>query len=145
MNVLIVFWISVLAVQSSPQELFARLSTLDGELFDAYNKCELDKFEKFFSESVEFFHDKGGVTNSSKSVAEAVRANVCGKVRRELIPGSMEVYPIPGYGAIQTGSHRFYNRQSGVEETGPPAKFLHIWQNTDGVWKLTRVVSYAHP
>jgi hypothetical protein len=24
------------------------------------------------------------------------------------------------------------------------AKFMHIWQNNDGAWKVNRVISYAH-
>jgi hypothetical protein len=24
------------------------------------------------------------------------------------------------------------------------AKFIHVWQNKDGVWKITRVISYDH-
>lgn len=125
-------------------DLKTRLAALDKELFDAYNACDLKKFEALFdSTNIEFYHDKGGLMSSLPPILEATQKNVCGKVRRELV--SMDVYPVPGYGAIQTGLHKFHNRSSGKEETGPPAKFLHIWhEGKDGHWKLTRVVSYEH-
>ena len=128
----------------NPVDLKTRLAALDKELFDAYNSCDLTKFGALFdSTNIEFYHDKGGLMSSLPPIVEATRKNICGKVRRELV--SMEVYPVPGYGAIQTGLHKFYNRSSGKEETGPAAKFLHIWhEDNGGQWKLTRVVSYDH-
>ena len=126
-----------------PQDLEVTIKALDGGLFAAYNACDLAKFRSYFAATgVEFYHDKGGLMNSVDAIVEATQKNVCGKVRRELV--SIEVYPIPGFGAMETGLHKFYNRSSGKEETGPAAKFLHIWQQTGGEWKLTRVVSYAH-
>jgi hypothetical protein len=125
-------------------DLKTRLAALDKELFDSYNACDLKKFEALVDgTNIEFYHDNGGLMSSLAPILEATKKNVCGKVRRELV--SMEVYPVPGYGAIQAGLHKFYNRSSGEEETGPPAKFLHIWhEGKDGQWKLTRVVSYDH-
>ena len=59
---------------------------------------------------------------------------------RELLKGSIEVYPIPNYGAVQMGAHRFYNHQ---EKTGPSrfSKFVHLWHRENGMWKLARVIS----
>ena len=127
--------------QSPSNELFNQIAALDTALFEAYNKCDLEKQGSFLAEDVEFYHDKGGLLTSRRKVMEAIKANICGRVSRELVAGTMQVYPIPGYGAIETGTHRFHNRQEGT--TGE-SKFLHIWQNKDGQWKLTRVVSYAH-
>lgn len=61
---------------------------------------------------------------------------------RELVPGSLEVNPLPGFGAIEIGTHRFLHpREPG--NVGQ-ARFLHIWQNRNGAWKLSRVISYDH-
>ena len=141
---------SALATRSlSPsQELFNKIASLDSALFasvmGAYDECDLEKFASFFSEDIEFYHDKGGLTYSRKALVDSVKS-VCGRQRRELVPGTLEVYPVPGYGAIEVGAHRFYHRQ-GTEEVGGTvtAKFLHVWQNKDGEWKITRVISYAH-
>jgi hypothetical protein len=48
-----------------------------------------------------------------------------------------------GYGAVEMGVHRFYQPKVGIEATGE-AKFIHLWQNKDGAWKITRVISYDH-
>lgn len=132
----------------SQKELFDKLAALDHSLFastmGAYGQCDLDKVASFFSEDVEFYHDQGGLTRTRAALLEQIK-NVCGKQRRELVAGSLEAYPIPGYGAIQTGAHRFYHPQGSGEVGGTViAKFLHVWQNQDGAWKITRVVSYAH-
>ena len=129
----------------APEDLSRTLAALDGALFDSFNRCDLEKFASFFAEDVEFYHDKGGLTLSSKSLVESVRNNICGKVRREVVAGSVEAHPIPGYGGVQIGAHRFYElgAKPGAGPVGE-AKFIHLWQHRDGAWKITRVISYAH-
>lgn len=121
--------------------LVRTISTLDGKLFDAYNRCDLKAFGDYFAPDVEFFHDKGGLMTSRDAVVDATRRNICHKVRRELV-GTLEVYPIKDYGAIETGTHRFC--AIGGSACQGEGKFLHIWRYHDGQWQLTRVVSYDH-
>jgi hypothetical protein len=129
----------------APEELARTIGSLDSALFEAFNTCDLEKFGSYFAEDAEFYHDKGGVTLSRKSVVESVKNNICGKVRRELVPGTTEVWPIPGYGAVQMGVHRFYELNYGKpNEPSGIARFMHIWQYKDGSWQITRVVSYDH-
>jgi ketosteroid isomerase-like protein len=125
-------------------ELFRTIASLDGAVFDAFNRCDLEKFGAFFTDDLEFYHDQGGLTRSRQSVVEQVKSNICGKVTRELVPGTLEVYPMKGYGAVEIGVHRFHH--PGRESTEPvgEAKFIHLWQNKDGAWKITRVISYDH-
>lgn len=125
-------------------ELLRTIASLDAEVFDAYNRCDLEKFGSFFTDDLEFYHDQGGLMRSRQSVVEAVKNNICGKVTRELVPGTLEVYPMKGYGAVEIGVHRFHH--PGRESTEPvgEAKFIHLWQNQDGAWKITRVISYDH-
>jgi Domain of unknown function (DUF4440) len=131
--------------EPAPEKLSGTLASLDAALFDTFNRCDLEKFATFFVDDVEFYHDKGGLTLSSKSLAESIKNNICGKVRREVVPDSLEVHPIPGYGAVQMGVHRFYELNKG-QGSGPVgvAKFIHLWQHKDGAWKITRVISYDH-
>ncbi|MGA7928507.1 MAG: hypothetical protein WCA20_21250 [Candidatus Sulfotelmatobacter sp.] len=56
----------------------------------------------------------------------AIKQNICGKVERTIVPGSMEVYPLKGYGAVEIGVHRFHH--PGEEGFGE-AKFVTVWQN----------------
>lgn len=115
------------------------ITELDSLLFKAYNSCDLEKYASFFSEEMEFYHDKAGLSTSKKDMVESVKNNVCDKVRRELLKGSIEVSPIPGYGAVELGSHRFHNLQE--KSTSGYSKFVVIWQQRDTEWKITRVIS----
>lgn len=128
----------------SDDELFKTIAALDSAVFDAVNRCDLEKVGTFFAEDLEFYHDLGGVTRTRQSLVESVKNNLCGKVRRELVAGSIEVYPMQGYGAVQMGVHRFYHPGRDDKETPGEAKFIHLWQNKDGVWRITRVISYDH-
>lgn len=133
------------AGEPSGEELARTLAAQDAALFDSFNRCDLEKFATFFVEDVEFYHDKGGVTLSRKDLVESVRNNICNKVRREVVAESLEAHPIHGFGAVQMGSHRFYEL-SAKPGSGPvgEAKFIHLWRYRDGAWKITRVISYDH-
>jgi hypothetical protein len=125
-------------------DLRATIAALDAAVFDAYNTCDLVKLGTFFAEDLEFYHDQGGLSRSRQSLVDAVKSNICGKVRRELVAGSLEVYPMHGFGAVEMGVHRFHHPgRDDVEPVGE-AKFIHLWQNKDGSWTITRVISYDH-
>ena len=123
------------------QPLHDTIARLDSLFFDAYNNCKVDVMASLFSDSIEFYHDRGGLATSKPGLMEALEKNICGKVKRELLPGSIEVYPIPGYGAVQMGAHRFFNNQEAAAGWSRFAKFVHTWQNKNGQWQLTRVIS----
>jgi len=125
-------------------ELFRTIASLDTAVFDAFNRCDLPTFGRFFIDDLEFYHDKDGLMRSRQSLLDAVKANICGKVRRELVPGTLEVHPMDGYGALEIGVHRFHH--PGRDDTEPvgEGKFIHLWQKTDAGWKITRVISYDH-
>ena len=129
---------------NSQAELDKALTTLDASLFDAYNKCDLDKFASFFVDDVEFYHDQGGVTLGKANLTESVKKNICGKVTRELVPGTLQVYYMKGYGAVEMGVHRFHHPGNEAKEGVGEGKFVHLWQYKDDAWKITRVISYDH-
>jgi hypothetical protein len=126
---------------SASEELFDIIVKNDSILFEAYNTCKLEVFEELLSADIEFYHDKGGLTTSKQQLIESLKNNICGKVQRELVKGSIEVYAIPGYGAVQMGKHRFHNVQDKPGTPSPAGKFVHIWQKQDERWKITRVIS----
>ncbi len=125
------------------EALFEEMSNLDKRMFDSYNACRLDEFAATFGEGVEFYHDQGGVTLGVKNLVDSVKTNICGKVRRELIQGSLQVYPMKGFGALLVGRHRFHPSAPGSEATGV-AQFIHLAQKTAAGWKVTRVYSFDH-
>jgi hypothetical protein len=130
--------------QTPPDELFRIVASLDGAVFDAFNRCDLEKFGTYFVDDLEFYHDQGGVTLGRQKLTEDVRNNICGKVRRELVAGTLQVYPMHGYGAIEMGVHRFHHPKAEDTEPVGEAKFVHLWRLKDGAWKITRVLSYDH-
>lgn len=114
---------------------------MDSIFFEAYNTCKMDVMESLISDDVEFYHDRGGLTTLKSQILDATRRNICGKVTRELLKGSIEVYPIPGYGAIQIGAHRFINHQEMDKGPSRYSKFIHTWHRENSNWKLARIIS----
>jgi hypothetical protein len=124
--------------------LFNTIQSLDTRLFDAYNHCDLASFSSLIAEDVEFYHDKTGLALGRANLVEGIKNNICGKVTRELVPGTLEVYPIANYGAVEIGIHRFHHPGHEDSDSIGEAKFVQLWQNKDGNWKITRVISFDH-
>ena len=123
------------------QKLYDTIVRLDSIYFHAYNTCDLEKQAAMYSDSLEFYHDKTGLMTSKPDLMDAIKKNICGKVTRELVKGSIEVYPIYGYGAVEMGMHKFHNNE---EKKGTPShagKFVIIWENRNNEWKIKRVIS----
>jgi hypothetical protein len=129
---------------AQPDALFQTIQSLDTQLFDAYNHCDLDKFGSLLADDLEFYHDKTGLSRGRPALVESIKNNICGKVTRELVPGTLEVYPIADYGAVEIGVHRFHHPGHESTESVGEAKFIQLWQKKEGAWKLTRVLSFDH-
>jgi ketosteroid isomerase-like protein len=126
------------------EELFKTIADLDHKVFDAIDRCDMQAEASFWSDDAEFYHDKDGLSVGGKQIVEDIKNNLCGKVKRELVPGTLEVFPLGDYGAVEMGVHRFlhpYQQDHG--EIGE-ARFIHVWQLKDGHWKITRVISVDH-
>jgi len=133
-------------IVSPEQELFNQVARLDKAMFDAYNRRDLAALKTMFTEDLEFYHDKSGLMSYRQSM-ESFKKNFQGqtRMRRQLVAGSLEVYPIAGYGAVEIGVHRFYSTEPNqTEKLTATAKFVHVWKKAKGAWKIARVVSYDH-
>ncbi len=126
------------------RELFDSIAHMDSVLFHAFNKRDTATFKSLFTTDLEFYHDKGGLTGYQHTV-DFMRSVTVNKsdLRRDLVPESLEVYPIGDYGAVQIGSHRFCHSENGKQDCGT-FKFIHIWKRIRGEWKISRVISYDH-
>ena len=126
------------------QRLYDEIVQMDKQMFDAFNAHDIEGAMALFAEDLEFFHDKGGLLRY-KDAYEGTKSNFDKNngLRRDLVPGSLEVYPIGNYGAVQVGSHRFCHVEDGKDDCGI-FKFVHVWRKTGHEWKLARVVSYDH-
>ena len=126
--------------------LFEEIAALDTRVFDAFNHCgepgRLDEHARYFSPDIEFYHDTGGVTWTREQMIAGTKKHVCGNFTRELVPGSLKVYPVKDFGAISQGVHRFCQVASGQCEG--LADFVIVWRQQAGQWQITRVLSYGH-
>jgi hypothetical protein len=129
--------------QESPrsERLYDELAAMDRELFDvAFVACDQAKFRSLFTEGAEFYHDRDGARYGD----DVTRLNGCPRdegVKRALVEGSLEVYPIKDFGAVQVGRHIFTKVG---EEGATIAQFVHLWKHSDGQWRLARVLSFDH-
>lgn len=132
-------------------ELYDEIAKMDGLYFSAQNECDLEKYAFFLSEDFEFFHDKGGFTDSKENEMAGM-AFFCGEeqrtrqpLRRELIDGTLKVYPMDNYGALEFCNHIFYLQiNDGTEKLVGSGKMTALWKLENNEWKLARIISYDH-
>lgn len=131
---------------SAQDPLSVEIAALDRVVFDAFNRCSdparLQEHAGYFATDVEFYHDTGGVTWTRDAMIANTGKYVCGHFTRELVPGSLKVYPVKDFGAISQGVHRFCQIASG--ECEGLADFTLVWRKQEGQWRITRVLSYGH-
>lgn len=134
-----------------PNELFRTIAKMDSLYFSAQNACDLEKYAYYLSEDFEFFHDKAGLTKS-KEKEMADMAIFCGEeqrarqpLRRELTKGTLQVYPMDNYGALEVCDHVFYLQiNDGTEKVVGSGKMTALWKKENEAWKLSRIISYDH-
>lgn len=126
----------------------------DAEFFAlAFTGCDPARLRGMLTADFEMYHDRDGlvarsardfVADYGRSCRER-RAPNAWRSRRELVAESLNVHPVPGYGAIEDGAHLFYERQGdGPERLAGRARFTQLWALTPDGWRLARVFSYAH-
>ena len=144
---------STLFAQSDVQKLTAIILEKDSLFWVTYNTCDTTQFQKYFTDDVEFYHDKGGITLGLNNLAATIKKNLCGtntfRLRRDVVQGTIKVFPLQNanliYGAIMSGDHVFYTLEQGKEpRLDGLAKFTHLWLLKDGQWKMARILSYDH-
>lgn len=147
------FSIVTAAQMDQNSEVFKALKKNDSLIFDsAFNKCNTKDLPALIAKDFEFYHDTGGITIGKEAFLKTTEQNICGnpKVKpfRELVNGSLQVYPLYEngtlYGAIQKGSHNFYLRENNKLRPTVTAKFTHLWILENKKWTLKRVLSYDH-
>src|SRR5580704_10888943 len=128
-----------------PQDsLYYIIQHEDSLLFNAYNTHNLAKIKTYFTQDLEFYHDKGGLTNYTQNM-ESFKDNFekNNGITRSLVAGSLEVYPVKDFGAMEIGEHKFCHEENGKQDCGT-FKFAMVWKKTNEGWKISRVISYGH-
>lgn len=136
----------------SDEDVTSAILSLDGRFWQAYNTCDTAAFRQFFTEDVEFYHDKGGPTLGVEPLTASMKSNLCAegpRLRREAVDGTVHAFPLRNqsvvYGAVLSGEHRFYVLERGKpERLDGQARFVNLWLLRDGAWRMARVLSYDH-
>ena len=124
--------------------LYQQVARLDAEMFAAFNAHDVDRLMAYFAPSLEFFHDKGGLSDFAQTKEGFARLFAQSPdISRTLVPGSLEVFPVKDYGAMHIATQRFCHVENGRDDCGN-SKFAMVWQQQTDTWKITRVVSYDH-
>lgn len=122
-------------------ELQSEIQKMDHLLFDvAFNTCDLNLYKKIIAKDLEFYDDRSGL---NKAIEKEIRSfeDRCSKpfsVTRKLT--ASEVHGLGDYGAVQIGSHEFYQDGKKVEK----AQFIIIWERKADAWIMKRTISYDH-
>lgn len=140
--------------QETDVEIAAIIKRQDSLFWQAYNSCDTTAMAGFFSTDVEFYHDKGGLTAGLPALKASFSSGMCSanrnfSLRREEVTGSVKVFTLRKakevYGAIISGEHVFYIAEKGKKEfLDGHAQFAHVWRRLNGIWQMTRVLSYDH-
>jgi hypothetical protein len=134
--------------------LYEEILAADAEFFKAFfDTCDIETVRRYVTDDFEMFHDKGGRVSTSGADFVKSAQDKCKRQEegvdflsaRKLVPGTMKVYPLNNYGAVQTGTHRFYAIQKGKpDRLTETAQFTQVWKEENGHWRLARVLSYDH-
>src|SRR5262245_57858524 len=90
------------------QGLYDEIERMDAALSDAFNAHDINKLKALFAEDLEFYQDNEGLARYDQTVKDFESLFAQGnKMRRKLVEGSLEVYPIKDYGAVEIGAHQF--------------------------------------
>ena len=130
--------------KTGKEQLYQAIRLQDSLLFVAFNTKDLNRMKQFFTADLEVFQDNVGVRNYKETIhafGELFQKDYV--LTRRLVAGTLEVYPIKDFGAIETGSHEFCHAENGKQECAV-FKFTHIWQQTDSGWQIKRLVTYDH-
>jgi len=127
-------------------DLLHTIAALDSAMFSAFNAHDADRLGSFFTPDLEFYHDKSGLAGYDTSMANfrgLFARNASTGLHRELVPGTLEVYPLGEYGLLEVCQHRFCHTENGNEDCGT-FKNIMVWRRDSTGYKVCRVISYDH-
>lgn len=118
-----------------------------------HDGCDPAQLRAMLMPTLEMYHDQNGVSATSAEGFVARYAQRCRsrgtptapRLRRQLVPGTRRIYPVPGYGAIEEGRHDYFGSLGGrPERKVTTARYLQLWAWSRDGWRLARVFSYDH-
>ncbi|MFN7128080.1 MAG: nuclear transport factor 2 family protein [Brevundimonas sp.] len=134
---------------SEPSARAAEVQQADNDFWAAYNACDQARMSDAFTDDAEFYHDVTGLTLGRAAVVASLMNGPCGTsgqhLRREVVRGTVQSYPLAESYMFLTGEHLFHVRQGdGPERISAQARFADVWRWEAGRWRMARVISYDH-
>lgn len=138
--------------RETPTELYQAIAHVDSLMISvAQRDCDLAAYESFLSDDFEYFHDKAGFTPSKEAEMKDMGI-FCGEeqrrrqpLRRQRTEGTLKVFPMDNYGALEFCDHVFYLQiNNGTEKLVGSGKMTALWKLENDEWKVTRIISYDH-
>jgi hypothetical protein len=134
----------------NPASVKTQVEAADAAFWDAFNRCDAAAMAPEFTDDVEFYHDRTGLTLGRPAVVKSMIDGPCGdpshiRLRREAVPESARFAPLAGGFALLSGEHRFLvSRDGGDFRHEGMASYVELWRQTAVGWQMRRVVSYDH-
>ncbi|MBL7938373.1 MAG: DUF4440 domain-containing protein [Flavobacteriales bacterium] len=105
------------------EEITATIAALDSAMFAAFNTHDAAALGTWFSPDLEFYHDKTGLAGYDSTMAGFTRLfsqPATADIRRELVPGTLEVHPLGDFGLLEICQHRFCHTENGKQDCRHP-------------------------
>ncbi len=131
---------------NATDSLTSTIALLDSSLFAAFNAHDAAALGSWFSSDLEFYHDKGGLAGYDSTMAGFRRMftqTTTADMHRELVPGTLEVYPLGDFGALEICEHRFCHTENGKQECGTFRNIM-VWRRDSTGHRVSRVISFDH-
>ena len=131
---------------ATPTTLISTIAALDSSLFSAFNAHDAATLGAWFTPDLEFYHDKSGLAGYDSTMAAFTRLftqPATADMRREIVPGTLEVHPLGDFGLLEICRHRFCHTENGKEECGT-FKNIMVWRKEGPSYKVSRVISFDH-
>ena len=115
-------------------------------MFAAFNAHDAAVLGTWFTPDLEFYHDKTGLAGYDSTMAGFTRLftqPTTADIRREMVPGTLEVFPLGDFGVLEVCQHRFCHTEDGKEDCGT-FKNIMVWRMDSTGYKVSRVISYDH-
>lgn len=122
------------------------IAALDSSLFAAFNAHDAATLGTWFTPDLEFYHDKTGLAGYDSTMAGFTRLftqPATADMSREIVPGTLEVYPLGDFGLLEVCQHRFCHTENSKEECRT-FKNIMVWRKEGASYKVSRVISFDH-
>ena len=110
------------------QKLYDEIYKMDSSMFAAFNEHNTEKIMSWFTNDLEFYHDKDGLNGydiTKQSFNRLFENNKTTGLHRNLVPGSLEVYPLKDSGAVETCLHQLLSAMI----TNENLRWVHSFAN----------------